>query len=156
MRGYYKVVARVLSNLGHGGFRRIDVVRSSKPIAAIKGIFGDRLVVSNRLLEILDDEELEYVVAHEVVHSKERHLVAQIAAVIALWIASLTTVSTILLNILETQQSILAVALTIAILALGTSIPIAGSLWISRKLEERADMKALAMMGGRRRIEKHI
>jgi Zn-dependent protease with chaperone function len=149
-----KVVARVLSNLGHGGFRRIDVVRSSKPIAAIKGIFGDRLVVSNRLLEILDDEELEYVVAHEVVHSKERHLVAQIAAVIALWIASLTTVSTILLNILKTQQSILAVALTIAILALGTSIPIAGSLWISRKLEERADMKALAMMGGKAKDRK--
>jgi len=74
-------------------------------------------------------------------------LVAQIAAVIALWIASPTTVSTILLDILRTQQSILAVALTIAILALGTSIPIAGSLWISRKLEERADMKALAMMG---------
>ncbi len=72
MRGYYRVVARVLSNLGHGGFRGIDVVRSSKPIEAIKGIFGDRLVVSNRLLEILDDEELEYVVAHEVVHSKER------------------------------------------------------------------------------------
>jgi predicted metal-dependent hydrolase len=31
-------------------------------------------VVSNRLLEILDDEEFEYVVAHEVVHSKERRL----------------------------------------------------------------------------------
>ncbi len=96
-----KVVARVLSSLGHGGFRRIDVVRSSKPIAAIKGIFGDRLVVSNRLLEILDDEELEYVIAHDVVHSKERHLVAQIAAVIALWIASPTTVSTILLIYLK-------------------------------------------------------
>jgi hypothetical protein len=41
--------------------------------------------------------------------------------VIALWIASLTTVSTILLNILKTQQSILAVALTIAILALGNT-----------------------------------
>ncbi len=96
-----KVVARVLSSLGHGGFRRIDVVRSSKPIAAIKGIFGDRLVVSSRLLEILDDEELEYVIAHDVVHSKERHLVAQIAAVIALWIASPTTVSTILLIYLK-------------------------------------------------------
>jgi Zn-dependent protease with chaperone function len=96
-----EVVARVLSSLGHGGFRRVDVVRSSKPIATIKGVFGDRLVVSNRLLEILDDGELEYVVAHDVVHSKERHLVAQIAAVIALWIASPTTVSTILLIYLK-------------------------------------------------------
>lgn len=96
-----KVVARVLSSLGHGGFRRIDVVRGSKPIAAIKGIFSDRLVVSSRLLEILDDEELEYVIAHDVVHSKERHLVAQIAAVIALWIASPTMVSTILLIYLK-------------------------------------------------------
>jgi Zn-dependent protease with chaperone function len=74
---------------------------SSKPIVAIKGIFGDRLVVSNRLLEILDDGELEHVIAHDVVHSKERHLVAQIAAVIALWIASPTTVSTILLIYLK-------------------------------------------------------
>jgi hypothetical protein len=41
--------------------------------------------------------------------------------VIALWIASLTAVSTIILNILKTQQSILAVALTIAILALGNT-----------------------------------
>jgi hypothetical protein len=42
-------------------------------------------------------------------------------AVIALWIASLTAVSTILLNILKTQQSILAVSLAIAILALGNT-----------------------------------
>ncbi len=40
---------------------------------------------------------------------------------IALWIASLTTVSMILLNMLKTQQSILAVALTMAILALGNT-----------------------------------
>ena len=41
MRGYYKVVARVLSNLGHGGFRRIDVVRSSKPIEAkVSSVIG--------------------------------------------------------------------------------------------------------------------
>ena len=58
-------------------------------------------MVSNRLLEILDDEKLEYVIAHEVAHSKERHLVAQIAAVIAPWIASPTTVSTILLIYLK-------------------------------------------------------
>ncbi len=111
-----------------------------KPIVAIKGIFDDRLVVSNRLrlLEILDDGELEYVIAHDVVHSKERHLVAQIATVIALWITSPTTVSTILLIYFKTQQSILVVALTIAILALGTSILIAGSLWISRQRMEKS------------------
>jgi hypothetical protein len=133
-----KVVARVLSSLGHGGFKRIDVVRSSKPIAAIKGIFGDRLVVSNRLLEILDDEELEYVIAHDVVHSKGKALGSSDSG----GNSPLDRISNHgkhnTIDILKTQQSILAVALTIAILALGTSIPIAGSLWISRRRMEKS------------------
>ncbi len=73
---------------------------------------------------------------------------------IALWIASLATVSTILLNILKTQQSILAVALTMAILALGNTnsrIPLD-----FEKARGESGYESPGYDGGRRRIEKHI
>jgi STE24 endopeptidase len=141
-----KAVEDALEDLGYKGFRRVDVVRSSKPVIAVKGLFGDRLVVSTRLLEILDEEELRYVIAHEIAHSKEKHLLAQIAAMMVLWSSSLIVVSEILLSLLGKLQSSLVIVLILVLLAIGVSAPVAGSLWISRRLEERADMRALALM----------
>lgn len=51
---------------------RVMVTDSHEPVAFVFGVLQPRLVVSRRLLEILDEEEIEGIAAHELAHLYRR------------------------------------------------------------------------------------
>ncbi|HWL41534.1 MAG TPA: M56 family metallopeptidase [Ilumatobacter sp.] len=81
-----RAVVRSYRRLRHDGCASVEVAEHAEPFAYTLPGRGGRVVVSSGLVELLDDDEREVVLAHERAHGRHRHdrylLVAQLAAAV--------------------------------------------------------------------------
>lgn len=120
--------------------------------AAISGILPRLRYVflSDRLVEILDDDELDAVLAHEISHGRGHHLLIKLAASLAPLVALmllLTTAGKPLLRELSGAASLIVVLLVLQIAVVGSLLLTQGLLGIA--LEKRADDYAAKTVGVR-------
>ncbi|WP_048203284.1 M56 family metallopeptidase [Methanocaldococcus infernus] len=54
--------------------KKIEVIKSPMANAYIKGLFRERLVLTTKLLESLNEDEIKGIIAHELAHRKKIHV----------------------------------------------------------------------------------
>ena len=132
--------------------RLLDTRGGKVANAAISGVLPNLRYVflTDRLVEILDEDELDAVLAHEIAHGKGHHLLAKLGATLAVLVALvglLAVGAQPLLRGLSGTVGLVAVALVLPIALLVVLLLVQGVLGVA--LEKRADDRAVRTVGAR-------
>ena len=148
-------VEGVVKTLGLKRFRRVRKIRTiggRVANAMVKGILNRELVLTERLVEILDKEEIKAVIAHEIAHHKYRHVELHII----LWVVAgilifsgvgyaLEYIGRFRYKMIESWEIISMIAfLSLYIVGFITLILI--SRFVMRRAEDKADSEALKLI----------
>lgn len=145
------MVNEIVDKLGLKRFRRVRKIRTIGgriANAIVKGFFNKELILTEKLVEILDREELKSVIVHEVAHYKYRH----IELILTLWVIAgilILTGINYLMNYIDKLKyemlglwDVIGFILYLSLYIMGFIVLILLSRYISRRAEEKADLEA--------------
>ncbi len=69
-----KLVDELTKQLNTKKFKEIKIINGIVANAMVSGLFNEKLIVTKKLIDILNDEELKAILAHEIAHKKRRHI----------------------------------------------------------------------------------
>ncbi|XRO75448.1 M48 family metallopeptidase [Methanocaldococcus sp. 28A] len=69
-----KLVDDLTKKLNTKNFKDIEIINSLVANAMVSGIFNEKLVITKKLIDILNEDELKAILAHEIAHKKRRHI----------------------------------------------------------------------------------
>ncbi len=150
------LVHQVVKQLGVKSFKRIRKVRTiggKIANALVKGMISRELILTERLIEILEPDELKAVIAHEIAHHKYRH----IELLTLVWIGTGLIIFSIFAQVMEYIEKTfryrmievwdilgLLIFLSLFITSFITLILI--TRFVSRRAEEKADYEVLRVV----------
>ncbi|ACX71914.1 peptidase M48 Ste24p [Methanocaldococcus vulcanius M7] len=68
------IVNDISKKLNVKPFKKIEIIKSDVANAMVEGLFKEKLVITSKLLDILSEEELKAIIAHELAHRKKLHI----------------------------------------------------------------------------------
>ena len=145
------MVNEIVDKLGLKRFKRVRKIRTIGgriANAMVKGVFNKELILTERLIEILDREELKSVIAHEVAHHKYKHIELMLTLWVLAGILIFTGISYLMNYIGKLKYEMLGLwdiigfILYILLFVLGFIALILLTRYISRRAEEKADLEA--------------
>ena len=145
------MVNEIVDKLGLKRFKRVRKIRTIGgriANAMVKGVFNKELILTERLIEILDREELKSVIAHEVAHHKYKHIELMLTLWVLAGILIFTGISYLMNYIGKLKYEMLGLwdiigfILYILLFVSGFVALILLTRYISRRAEEKADLEA--------------
>ncbi|HZC31390.1 MAG TPA: M48 family metalloprotease [Gaiellaceae bacterium] len=119
--------------------------RTTKTNAYVSGIGSTRrVVVFDTLLESADEPQVKLIVAHELGHRRESHVVKLTVAVMAVVLVAVVLVWAVLGTRVASARPLPQALLLLAAIQLAVAAPFA---WLSRRYERVADRFALDLTG---------
>ncbi len=151
------MVDQLCKELGVVRFSRIRKLRTiggELANAMVKGIFRRELIVTERLVKLLEPEELRAIIAHEIAHHKYRHIELLTLSWIAILVLAYSIISRMhvtsyierlkysMLDLWNVVGLLAFMGIFIAVL----TIAILATRFISRRAEEKADYMVLKVV----------
>ncbi|XRO76316.1 M48 family metallopeptidase [Methanocaldococcus sp. 10A] len=132
-----ELVDELTKKLNTKKFKDIEIINSLVANAMVSGLFNEKLVITKKLIDILNEDELKAILAHEIAHKKRRHIKIGLTSWFILGVVIFSSVD----YILKILKKILSNNWTIgALIIVGgyLSLYIIDS-YLSRKREKEAD-----------------
>jgi Zn-dependent protease with chaperone function len=123
---------------------RVEVVELAygKPMMNAAALSGGRVIVGRALMEHFSPEEMDFILAHELIHLKRRHVAKALAGMLTGVFLVLTSA---ILIVFMALANIRLGGPALWTCMLGCALLLSGRTWISRRRELEADRMALCI-----------
>jgi len=69
-----KLVDELTKKLNAKKFKKIKIIDGDMANAMVVGLFNEKLILTTKLINILSEDELKAILAHEIAHKKKKHI----------------------------------------------------------------------------------
>ncbi|WP_423793209.1 M48 family metalloprotease [Methanocaldococcus indicus] len=131
------MVNEISEKLNVKPFKKIEIIKSSVANAFVEGLFKEKLIITSKLLEILSDDELKAIIAHELAHKKRMHIKIGFIGFIIIG-AVIYSIAIYLLKVINFEGPVIFMSIFLISYFLDYLI----CRYISRRIEKDADLLA--------------
>lgn len=148
VKEYVESIVRKLGLRRFKGVRVIRTIGGRLANAMVQGIFSKELVLTEKLLEVLDEEEVKAVIAHEVAHHKYKHIELSIVLWVVAGVAIFSGITYAFERLEKLRYGMLelwdlvSVLAFISLNAIGILTLVLVSRHVMRRAEDKADSEA--------------
>ncbi|EHP85765.1 M48 family metallopeptidase [Methanotorris formicicus] len=139
-----KLVNELTKKLNAKKFKEIKIIEGDMANAMVVGLLNEKLILTTKLINILNEDELKAILAHEIAHKKKKHIKIWLFVWLILGVFIFSSINYILDAIKKVFGDYWLIG--ISIFTIGYLSLFAIDMYLSRKREKEADIIASQIM----------
>ncbi|AEF96723.1 M56 family metallopeptidase [Methanotorris igneus] len=135
-----KLVDELIEKLNAKKFKEIKIIEGDMANSMVVGLLNEKLILTTKLIDILNEDELKTILAHEIAHKKKKHIKIGLFLWLILGVFIFSSIDYIFDVIKNAFGDYWMVG--ISIFTIGYFLLFAIDMYLSRKRENEADIIA--------------